>query len=102
MTDAANRFYPEAVQEERAYADALMFTRLVASIQLDPHRQLSTALAGRCHDLVRESTRDRMANIGEWLIGLADGRVSLPDSAKTKDKRLTGSRWLHSVFFSSR
>ena len=101
LTDTVNTFSfrltsSNLSQHDLVREDAMMFSRLVASLQLDARRGLSNQLVAQCHSLVLNTPTDTMAIVGEWLVKIADD-VSRTSASSTIGQRQTGVSWLKSI-----
>ncbi len=77
--------------------DAMMFCRLISSLQLDLSRGLSNQLVAHCHSLVLDTPTDTMAIVGEWLIRIADD-ISRISPSSTPNEQQSVVSWLKSIF----
>ncbi len=102
VTDAAGRFSGKpdfTIAVDAAHADALMFARLLASVQLDPNRQLPTSLVGDCHQMILECSNDRLARVAEWLVKLSDTNIGSVNRHSSATDQSRDRRWWRLLLF---
>jgi hypothetical protein len=103
LTDPVNTFSRSllagtASQSELFREDAVMFCRLLATLQLDASRRLSTQLVAQCDSLIRQNSPDTMARVGEWLIKISDDASQVLKRSPVNEQNAF-LVWLKSIFF---
>lgn len=106
LTDPANSLLPEpsttaTTPSIAALDDAMMFCRLLATLQLDTRRGLSHDLVAHGHEVLVQQRTDTMALLGEWLIKVADDPAVYSSSSRS-NVSLAMLGWLKSKLFSRR